>query len=146
MNAMLVKPLSRLILFIVACWLSALLHAASPERVERAAPSQTPRQTIVDAILVEDDEQKRAIITMLAGNGDGVITPLLTAWRSDALFIYAAPDGTKIPVQLVGPKGENDAQDALRVDTGKPLTDAAGKPLKLVGDRKSTRLNSSHVR
>jgi urea transport system permease protein len=32
----------------------------------------------------------------------------------------------------VGPKGENDAQDALRVDNGQPLTDPAGKPLKLV--------------
>jgi ATP-dependent protease Clp ATPase subunit len=58
---------------------------------------------------------------------------LFAAWRADALFIFTPPDGTKSPVQLSGPTGDNDAQDALRVDTGKPLLDATGKPLRLIG-------------
>lgn len=122
MSRLHVNPLSRLILFILACGLLPLAQAAVPGA----------RDTIVKAILAEDDSVKRELIATLSGNGDEAIAPLLTAWRSDQLFLYAPNENTKIPVQLVGPKGDNDAQDALRVDTGKPLTDAAGKPLKLV--------------
>jgi urea transport system permease protein len=124
MNDSLVKPLSRIFLFILACAWPSLAHAATP--------AKTPRQIIVDAILAEDDDKRRDLIISLTGNGDEAITPLLNAWKTDALFIYAPPGAAKIPVELVGPKGEGDVQDAIRVDTGKPLTDAAGKPLKLV--------------
>src|SRR5688572_18610840 len=98
----------------------------------RAASPPSPRQIIVDAILAEDDAKRSAIIGTLAGQGDEAIPALLGAWRADALFIFSAADGTKIPVQLTGPKGENDTQDALRVDTGKPLLDGAGRPLRLI--------------
>lgn len=108
----------------VACWLPLLTSGA--------LPAASPRQTIVEAILEEEEEKKRDLIAKLAGHGDAAITLLLSAWRSDALFVYAALDGTKVPVELVGPKGENDAQAAMRIDNGKPLTDAAGQPLKLV--------------
>lgn len=94
--------------------------------------ADSARQTIVKAILAEDDAQKRELITALVGQPDDSIPVLLTAWRSDALFVYTAPDGAKIPVQLVGEKDAADAQSALCVDTGAPLTDAAGKPLRLV--------------
>src|SRR5215218_2608454 len=82
MNAMLVKPLSRIILFIVACWLLPLARAATP--------GENARQTIVQAILAEDDAKKRDLITTLAGSGDEAITRLFTAWKEDALFIYTA--------------------------------------------------------
>jgi urea transport system permease protein len=126
MNVFPVKPRSHLFLFILGLSLApAWLGAA-----ERTAGA---RLTIVQAILAEDDGAKRDILTRLSGEGDPAIPALLGAWRADALFLYTAADGTKIPVQLIGPKGENDAQDALRVDTGKPLLDPAGKPLRLVG-------------
>src|SRR5262245_19972655 len=111
MSRVLVKPLSRIILFIVACGLMPLAHAAT---------SANPRETIVKATLAEDDDVKRELIATLAGNGDEAIPTLLTAWRSDQLFLYAPNETTKIPVHLTGPKGENDAQDAIRIDTGKP--------------------------
>jgi urea transport system permease protein len=123
MARMNVKPLSRIIFFMLACSYPLFTRAATP----------SPRDIVVAAILAEDDAEKRDIIVKLAGQGDEAIAILLGAWRADALFIYTAPDGKKIPVQLVGPKGENDVQDALRVDTGKPLSDASGKPLRLVG-------------
>ena len=108
----------------LACWLAPLAFGAT---------SAAPRPTIVQAILEEDDAKKRELIATLAGNPDEAIVTLLTAWRLDQLFIYAPNETTKTPVQLVGPKSENDAQDALKIVDGKPLTDAAGKPLKLVG-------------
>ena len=88
---------------------------------------------IVNAILADDDAKKAAVIASLAGEGDEAIPELFGAWRADALFIFTAPEGANIPVQLTGPKDDTDAQDALRVDTGQPLLDAAGKPLRLIG-------------
>src|ERR1035437_3183147 len=98
----------------------------------QAAP-ETARRTIVRAILAPTEVQKREIITSLAGQGDEAIRELFTAWREDSLFVYTAPDGTKVPVALSGLKDANGAQAALSVDNGTPLLDASGQPLRLVG-------------
>ena len=126
MSVPLVKPLSRIILFMLAACLTQVAHAAA------AIPS--PRQTIAKAILSEDDAQKREILESLAGQGDEAIAPLLTAWRSDELFVHEATPGAKTPIQLVGDKDADGKQAAVRVDDGKPLTDAAGQPLRLASN------------
>ncbi len=97
----------------------------------RAAPAPSARQTIAEAALAEDAAKKRELIGRLLGQGDPAIAPLLEAWRTDALFVLTAPDGTKIPVQLTGEKDAAGTQSALRVDTGAPLADAAGQPRRL---------------
>jgi urea transport system permease protein len=95
--------------------------------------AESPRAIIVKAILAENDAQRREILPTLIGSDDPAIPALLAAWREDALFVHESPDGIKTPVQLIGEKDENDAQEALRVDTGEPLKDSEGKPLRLVG-------------
>ena len=106
--------------------------------------ADTPRQVVVKAILAEDSTDQRNLIASLAGQGDEAIPVLLDAWRKDRLFLFAVPEGIKIPVQLVGEKDSAGAQSALRVDTGVPLTDPAGKPLRLVAsDLTSVDHNSS---
>lgn len=116
--------ISRLVRTIGALLLSAALSAFA---------EGTARDTIAAATLAEDDSQKVALISSLVGQGDDAIAGLLGAWRADALFVYEAPDGTRIPVQLTGPKDQADAQAALRIDSGTPLKDAAGVELRLVG-------------
>ncbi len=110
-----------------------MLAAASALLVSavRAAPAPSARQTIAEAALAEDAAKKRELIGRLLGQGDPAIAPLLEAWRTDALFVLTAPDGTKIPVQLTGEKDAAGTQSALRVDTGAPLADAAGQPRRL---------------
>jgi len=100
-------------------------------RAWAAAPKESARATVVRAILTDDDTQKRAIINSLAGKGDDALVELFSAWRQDSLFIYTAPDGTKIPVELTGATDAANTQVALRVDTGEPLKDASGHPLRL---------------
>jgi len=95
--------------------------------------ADTARQVLVKAILADDIPTKNALIGSLAGDGDEAIATLLVAWRQDALFVYTAPDGAKTPVQLAGREDADGAQAATRVDTGAPLLDAAGRPLRLVG-------------
>jgi urea transport system permease protein len=97
-----------------------------------AAPgAESARATLVQAILAPDAAQTRALVTSLTGRPDEAIPGLLEAWRTDQLFIYR--DGeTPVPVQLTGDKDAAGARAALRVDTGEPLRDAAGQPLRLV--------------
>jgi urea transport system permease protein len=95
-----------------------------------AAP-ESPRATIVRAILAPTPAQKRELINSLAGEGDEAIRDLFTAWRQDNLFVYAAADGIRIPVELAGDKDGAGTQAAVRIDTGAPLLDAAGRPMRL---------------
>src|SRR5262249_5003424 len=94
--------------------------------------------------LAESDPQKQQIIGSLAGSGDAAIKPLLEAWRHDALFLYEAPGGEKIPVQLIGAKDAQDAQAAGRISDGKTLVDPAGQALRLVaGDLPAVEHNAN---
>lgn len=94
--------------------------------------ADTPRQTIVRAALAEKQSDRLQIIASLAGQSDPAIPELLAAWKEDALFVYTAPDGSKLPVQLKGDKDASDAQEAFRLDDGQTLKDAGGKPIRLV--------------
>ena len=72
--------------------------------VRATAAPETARATIVRAILTTDDAQKHAIINSLIGQGDEAIREIFTAWRQDNLYIYTAPTGAKVPVELTGDK------------------------------------------
>jgi urea transport system permease protein len=95
-----------------------------------ARAADAPREVIARAAIAEDSATQRQLIGSLMGRSDDAIAPLFEAWRTDRLFVYAAPDGTKIPVQLTGPKDERDTQAALHIDTGAALTGPSG-PLRL---------------
>jgi len=112
------KFFQRVVLFSTLC-LGLALPAA-----------ETPRAVIGRAILTEDAAEQKNLILSLIGQGDEAIEPLLTAWRSDSLFVYK-PDGTAIPVLLTPAKDATGARAAFRVDNGQPLLDAAGQPLRL---------------
>jgi len=115
-------------------WCTGVLMFFFASRQAIAAP-ENARATVVRAILAKDDMQKREIIGSLAGQGDEVIRELFTAWRQDSMFIYVAPDGGKIPVELTGNKDAKGSQAAIRVDNGEPLKDATGEPLRLVDSK-----------
>ena len=120
------RPLPTILFIVVAALglLASALRAAT-------ATTSTPRQLIAAAVVAEDAAKKRELIGQLMGSGDPAIAPLLEAWRTDTLFVFTAPDGARIPVLLAGDKDDAGKQPAARVDTGAPLTDAAGAPLRL---------------
>jgi len=110
-----------------------LLLGAVALAVSSARAADTARATIVQAILADSPARQRELIATLAGQSDDAIPSLLEAWRKDSLFLYTAPDGSTVSVQLAGPKDTADAQAALRVADGQPLLDRSGAPLRLVG-------------
>lgn len=123
-------PTSRLLALSLAIW--AILGPACLQAAEPALPPDAPRQLLVRAILAEDGAEQRRILSGLLGQIDESSAAVLIAWRSDALFIYQPADGSKTPVVLRGPKDDAGQQEAIRVDTGAPLVDQAGQPLRLI--------------
>jgi len=112
--------------FTVIVWLGSFVCVSSA--------ADSARAIIVSAILAKDEPQKIELINSLIGSTDDAIKPLLTAWKQDALFLYQpSAEIAPIPVMLIGDKDADDAQAAQRVDNGQPVTDASGKPLRLVG-------------
>jgi urea transport system permease protein len=107
--------------------------------------AETPREIINQAVLSPDAATQRTLVSSLMGQGDEIIPELLTAWRSDAIFLYKTGSAT-IPVVLVGEKDAAGTQAAVRVDNGQPLQDAAGQPLRIVGKDYKTADHTSALR
>ncbi len=115
--------------------------------VGRACAATEPaRATIVHAILEPDGAKKRALIASLAGEGDEAIRELFSAWRQDRLFLFAAPDGAKVPVELTGAPAVDGTQAAFRVDNGQPLEDAVGHALRLQANQLTAVEHDSRLR
>jgi urea transport system permease protein len=91
----------------------------------------TSRELISQAVLAPATPDKLALIKQLSTRGDPEIKALLTAWREDAILLAPAPGGRRIPVVLVGEKDAAGLQAAERVDTGGPLVDADGRPVRI---------------
>jgi len=107
--------------------------------------AETPREIIARAVVSTDAVTQRTLVSSLMGQGEEVIPELLTAWRSDAIFLYKT-DSATIPVVLSGDKDAAGAQVATRVDNGQPLQDAAGQPLRIVGKDYKTADHTSALR
>ncbi|MBS0632548.1 MAG: urea ABC transporter permease subunit UrtB [Verrucomicrobia bacterium] len=123
----------------------AVLFFAFAVSCVSAWAAASPRAIITQAILTESSAEKRTLIASLSGSGDEVIPELLDAWRKDAIFLY--PKGTTVvPVLLTGEKDDTGAQIAIRVDNGQPLTDASGKPFRLIGSDLKTADHTSALR
>jgi len=118
------------------------LFAATP-----TFAADTPRQIITKAILEEDTEKKVGLINSLIGNTDPGIKPLFDAWKEDAIYLYKAEDSeVKVPVTLGEEKDTEDKQAATRLEDLKPLTDADGKPLRIVASDYDTAEHDSIIR
>jgi urea transport system permease protein len=95
-----------------------------------ASASESARATIARAILAPDSAETRTLVSSLTGNADEAIPVLFEAWRTDQLFVHREGP-TPVAVQLIGDKDEAGARAALRVDTGEPLADASGRPVRI---------------
>jgi urea transport system permease protein len=100
----------------------------------------------VKAILEEDSDKRIALIDLLAGQADPIIKPMLNLWKQDAIYIYKGEGDIKIPITLVEGKDGEDKQAAIRVEDEKPLTDADGKPIRVVASDLDAAEHDSNLR
>ncbi|MFH1497269.1 MAG: urea ABC transporter permease subunit UrtB [Verrucomicrobiota bacterium] len=114
------KLFQALILFLAVCGL--------------ARAESTPREIIAKAASAGNASERMALVQSLLGRGDADVPVLMDAWRRDQIFLYEDDAGSVIPVTLTGEADADDARAAVRVDNARPLTDADGKPVLVVGD------------
>jgi len=112
----------------------------------RAAEPASEREVVVQAILASGSSEKRDLLGTLVGRGDQDLKDVRNAWRGDALFVLTDDSGEQIPVQLVGSTDAGGAREALRVIDGEPLRDAAGNPMRLVGQNLTSVGHSNALR
>jgi len=93
--------------------------------------AETGREALAKAILEPSDAEKRTRLLALAGTADEAEIPLLDLWKKDALFVVVGPAGAPTPIELAGPADAAGRRSAVRVDTGRPLLDAPGQPVRL---------------
>jgi urea transport system permease protein len=103
------------------------LAAASATNSSDATPAI--RQTLVQAILGEGPEQQK-LLNQLAESGAKIVGEVLTAWARDSVFIYPAPDGTKVPVLLEDQLDASDKARAVKIIDGQILKDEKGVELR----------------
>jgi urea transport system permease protein len=96
-----------------------------------ATAAEPARKVIAQAVLEKDAGKKAALIKSLAGDASPDVPKLLTAWREDGIFIYQPEGQPKVVITLGEEKDADEKQAVFRLDTGEPLKDAAGKPLRL---------------
>ncbi len=122
---------------LVGCWpLLAGLHLLA-DTAPNASPSATPnvaggdpaRQELVQAILSTGPQQQEALAG-LAGTGSKTAADVLLAWAREEVYLYVAPDGSKIPVLLEDQQDADGKVRAIRIADGQFLKDTSGKELR----------------
>ena len=97
--------------------------------VTTAADDLAVRTKLAQAILGEGAEQQK-IFGELADSGSKVVSDVLLAWTHDSIYLYDAPDGSKVPVMLEDQMDADGKARAIRIIDGKFLTDGTGKELR----------------
>lgn len=106
------------------------LRAASPAAVSDA----TVRAELVQAILRRGPAQQR-LLGRLADTGSKVVRDVLTQWTQENVYLYRPGAGRPpVPVILGEQIDADNKAAATRVDTGRALVDAAGRPLRFTTD------------
>lgn len=87
------------------------------------------RQKLAQTIL-SDGQSQQQLLGELAESGSKITADVLSAWSRDGVYIYAAADGSKVPVLLEDAEDADGKRRAVRVDDGKYLKDAQGAEMK----------------
>lgn len=96
------------------------------------------RQKLARAILSEGEEQQK-LLSDLADSGSKTTAEVLNAWSHDGVYLYVAPDGSKVPVLLEETEDAGAKKRGLRIDDGLYLKDSQGTELRF----SSSDLNSA---
>jgi urea transport system permease protein len=106
------------------------LCAVTPSALAAGAGQDSSvRQKLVESILGEGTNQQRLLIE-LGDSGSKTVAEVLTAWSHDSLYLYVAPDGSKIPALLEDAQNAGGKALGLRVDDGQPIKDGKGAELR----------------
>ncbi|MGC3992241.1 MAG: urea ABC transporter permease subunit UrtB [Chthoniobacteraceae bacterium] len=95
------------------------------------------RQKLVQTIL-SSGEQQAKLLDELSETGSKTAGDVLTAWTRDEIYVYAAPDGSKVPMILEEQQDADGKQRGFRIDNGQVVKDAKGADLHFNSDDLTT--------
>jgi urea transport system permease protein len=107
--------------------------ALAPLSASQGADISPERATLIKALLDEGDQIE--LVNSLVASTDPLVERGLAGWRVSEVFLHKTESGDQIPCVL---DKEGDAENrvqATRLDTGEPLLDAAGVPLRFLADQ-----------
>ncbi|HEV2394468.1 MAG TPA: urea ABC transporter permease subunit UrtB [Verrucomicrobiae bacterium] len=110
-------------------WLSLGLFSCALARDSASEEASAVRHKLDQAILSQGQDQQK-LLSELAGSGSKVAADVLNLWNRDGVYLYVAPDGSKVPVLLEDAEDANGKKRAIRVDDGTYLKDAKGAELR----------------
>ncbi|HEY4989629.1 MAG TPA: hypothetical protein VII09_07475, partial [Opitutaceae bacterium] len=113
--------------------LAALLCCRLAAAPETSASEATARRTLAKAVLAGGADRLKLLDT-LSDSGSRFARDVLTAWTRDGVFVYQAPDGSKVPVLLEEQQDAGGRARAIRIDDGTFLTDGGKKELRFSSD------------
>jgi urea transport system permease protein len=107
--------------------LLCLKAAAAPET--NVVGESSIRQQLVQTILSSGDDQRK-LINDLGDTGSKLVSDTLQAWTRGEIYLYDAPDGSKVPVLLEEQQDADGKARAIRVVDGQFVKDSTGKELR----------------
>ena len=88
------------------------------------------REKLCRVILTSGAEQQQLLME-ISETGSKVVHDVLIAWTRDGVFIYDSGNGTKLPILLEDQTDSDGKARAIRIDTGKFLTDDKNQEVHL---------------
>lgn len=87
------------------------------------------RQKLAQAITATASDQVK-LVSELGESGSKVVRDVLGAWTRDGVYLYGAPDGSKVPVLLEDQQDAQGKARAIRIVDGQFLKDDKGVELR----------------
>ena len=115
----------RALRFILVTLLAAIFLTSAHAQDEAAI-----REKLCRTILAEGAEQQQSL-DEISETGSKLVHDVLIAWTRDGIFIYDAGNGSKLPILLEDQTDADGKARAIRIDTGKFLTDDKKQELHL---------------
>jgi urea transport system permease protein len=106
--------------------LLAILSVANAWAQDNAAI----RQKLCRTILSQGMEQQQ-LIGEISESGSKLVHDILIAWTRDSVYIYDTDKGSKLPILLEDQTDADGKARAIRIDTGKFLTDGKNQEVHL---------------
>jgi urea transport system permease protein len=107
--------------------LLCLKAAAAPET--NVVDESTIRQKLVQTFLSSGVDQQK-LINDLGDTGSTLVSDTLQAWTRGEIYLFDAPDGSKVPVLLEDQEDADGKARAIRIVDGQPVKDSTGKELR----------------
>jgi len=113
----------------LAWFFLALTLCLGARAATEPASDAVVRQQLVKTLLSEGEEQQTNLLE-LAGTGSKLVRDVLTAWTRDGVYLYDAPDSTKVPIMLEDQTDADGKARAIRIIDGQFLKDDKGQELR----------------